>query len=107
MPPTASARSTNPGLAASSRSASAARDIVWPQSRQTTCERVPCRFITVRLPALVCSRSTFWVITPDTTPARSKFGQRAVTGVGQRLIHVPPADVIARPVPLPKRLVRK
>ena len=34
-----------------------------------------------------------------------QFGQRAVTGVGQRAIHVPPADVIARPVPLPKRLV--
>ena len=36
MPPTASARSTNPGLAASSSSANTARAIVCPQSRQIT-----------------------------------------------------------------------
>ena len=33
--------------------------------------------------------------------------QRTVTGVGQRLVHVPPADVIARPVPLPERPRRR
>ncbi len=76
--------------------------MVCPQARHTTRAYVPCRSITVWLPALVCSRSTFWVITPVTTPARSSVGQRAVTGVGQRGVHVAPADVVARPVPLPE-----
>ena len=31
----------------------------------------PCRSITARLPAARCSPSTFWVITPCTTPACS------------------------------------
>lgn len=32
-------------------------------------------------------------------------GQRPVAGVGQRVVHVPPADVVARPVPLPERRI--
>jgi hypothetical protein len=33
-------------------------------------------------------------------------GHRPVPGVGQGLVHVPPADVIARPIPLPEHRVR-
>ncbi|BBY09279.1 hypothetical protein MMARJ_00190 [Mycobacterium marseillense] len=32
-------------------------------------------------------------------------GQRAMARVGQGVVHVPPTDVVAGPVPLPKRRI--
>ncbi len=57
---------------------------------------------TLRLPALVCRRSTFCVMTPVTTPARSSPGERPVAVIGRGGVHMPPTEVVACPIPLPE-----
>ena len=91
------------GFAARSRWSSSSRGVRSPQPRQMTRLRLPCSSTTSRAPAAWCSPSTFWVMIAAEQAAALHLGHGLVAVVGSGPGDVPPAQVAARPVPLPGR----
>jgi hypothetical protein len=78
--PTAAA--VQAGLAARSRSSSTSREDRSQHERHTTRCSEPCSSVTPRAPAAWCSPSTFCVMTPETSPARSSAATARCPALG-------------------------
>ena len=78
--PTAAA--VHAGLAARSRASSASREDRSQHERHTTRCSDPCSSVTARAPAAWCSPSTFCVMTPETSPARSSAATARCPALG-------------------------
>ncbi len=105
MPPIASARSRNPGFSASNASASAfaRHGVATVQADHLGIGAVQIHDVA----AAGLGMEQVDVLGDHTGNHAGVFerGQRAVARIGQRGVHMAPAEVVARPVPLPKHRV--
>ena len=77
------AAAVHAGLAARSRASSTSREDRSQHERHTTRCSDPCSSVTARAPAAWCSPSTFCVMIPETSPARSSAATARCPALGE------------------------